>query len=81
MGEPSPAVAKVGGVDSNGSSSPLIIEPYCIFTKAKVYTILFIISISGMMSPLSANIYFPALNNIQKVNLQPKRGKKNQRRS
>lgn len=74
MGEPSSTVAKVGGVESDGSSSPPVIEPYCIFTKTKVFTILFIISISGMMSPLSANIYFPALNNIQKVNLQPKRG-------
>lgn len=42
--------------------------PYCVFSHKKLITVLIITSLSGMLSPLTANIYFPAILNIQQVN-------------
>ena len=36
--------------------------PYSVFTKPEKRWIIFIISMAGFFSPLSANIYFPAVN-------------------
>jgi hypothetical protein len=45
-------------------------EPYTVFTKGALLRILVITSLTGMLSPLTANIYLPALNQIQDVKLK-----------
>ncbi|KAH8424922.1 MFS transporter [Aspergillus melleus] len=40
------------------------LEPYTVFTKYQVYYIVFTASWAGLFSPISANIYFPALNTL-----------------
>lgn len=42
-------------------------EPYSIFSKSKKTLILLIIASTGILSTLSANIYFPALDAIKDV--------------
>lgn len=42
-------------------------EPYCIFSKNKKLLTIVICCLTGIISPLSANAYFPALNAIQEV--------------
>lgn len=42
-------------------------EPYCIFSKNKKLLTIIICCLTGIISPLSANAYFPALNAIQEV--------------
>lgn len=42
-------------------------EPYSVFTKSKKLTIVAISSTAGILSTISANIYFPALTIIEKV--------------
>jgi hypothetical protein len=41
--------------------------PYHIFTLAKKKQMVYIVSLAGLFSPLSSNIYFPALGQISKV--------------
>ena len=41
-------------------------ELYTIFSKPTKRWIVFIVSLAGFFSPLSANIYYPALNDIAK---------------
>lgn len=53
--------------DAEEESNEKANEPYCILTRKKLIILLIITASSGMLSPLSANIYFPALNNIQQV--------------
>lgn len=45
-------------------SQPVSQEPYSIFTKAQKRLIILAAAIASTFSPLSANIYFPALNSI-----------------
>ncbi|GAA5814050.1 hypothetical protein MFLAVUS_007540 [Mucor flavus] len=40
-------------------------EPYTIFTKPQIFRILTIASLTSMISPLTASIYLPALNQIE----------------
>ncbi|KAI9018103.1 major facilitator superfamily domain-containing protein [Phycomyces nitens] len=40
-------------------------KPYSVFSSGRILLIVVISSSAGMISPLSANIYFPALNAIQ----------------
>ncbi|KAL1634122.1 hypothetical protein SLS56_002425 [Neofusicoccum ribis] len=40
--------------------------PYHVFTKHQKMVMLFIVSLGGFFSPLSSNIYFPALGDISK---------------
>ncbi|KAI8877166.1 MFS general substrate transporter [Backusella circina FSU 941] len=40
-------------------------EPFTVFSKGALLRILVITSLTGMLSPLTANIYLPALNQIQ----------------
>ncbi|KAL9113816.1 MAG: hypothetical protein Q9187_007560 [Circinaria calcarea] len=40
--------------------------PYSVFSKGKKHYIVFIVAWAGLFSPLSANIYFPALNTLTK---------------
>lgn len=42
-------------------------EPYSVFHRNKKLLIVAICCLTGIVSPLSANIYFPALDVIQKV--------------
>lgn len=42
-------------------------EPYSVFPRNKKLLIVTICCLTGIVSPLSANIYFPALDAIQKV--------------
>lgn len=44
-------------------------EPYSIFSRNKKLLIVTICCLTGIVSPLSANIYFPALDAIQKVRM------------
>jgi hypothetical protein len=45
-------------------------EPYSVFSKHKKLVIVIICCLTGIVSPLSANIYLPALNAIQQVKQQ-----------
>ncbi|GAN08549.1 conserved hypothetical protein [Mucor ambiguus] len=45
---------------------PSVLEPYSIFTKRKKAVIVGIASCSALFSPLSSNIYYPAIEVIQK---------------
>ena len=40
--------------------------PYHIFNKKRKWLLVYIVSIAGMFSPLSSNIYFPAINAISR---------------
>lgn len=41
--------------------------PYHVFTLAKKKQLVYIVSLAGLFSPLSSNIYFPALGQIATV--------------
>lgn len=41
--------------------------PYHVFTLAKKKQMVYIVSLAGLFSPLSSNIYFPALGQISRV--------------
>jgi hypothetical protein len=43
--------------------------PYNVFTLAKKKQLVYIVSLAGLFSPLSSNIYFPALGQIATVRL------------
>jgi hypothetical protein len=43
--------------------------PYHVFTLAKKKQLVYIVSLAGLFSPLSSNIYFPALGQIATVRL------------
>jgi len=43
--------------------------PYHVFTLAKKKQLVYIVSLAGLFSPLSSNIYFPALGQISTVRL------------
>jgi len=41
--------------------------PHHVFNRAQKKQLVYLVSIAAMFSPLSSNIYFPALDNISKV--------------
>lgn len=47
-------------------------EPYSVFSKWQKIVIVGIASVAGLLSPLSANTYFPALPAIEKVSKKKK---------
>lgn len=47
-------------------------EPYSIFSGKQKWLIVMICCVTGLVSPLSANIYFPALDTIKNVNFKTK---------
>jgi len=47
----------------------LLEPPYHIFTLSKKKQMVYIVSLAGLFSPLSSNIYFPALGQISRVQL------------
>jgi hypothetical protein len=42
-------------------------EPYTVFSKSRLIHFLIILSLTGMLSPLTGNIYLPSLNQIEAV--------------
>lgn len=45
----------------------VIPEPYTIFSKSQIIQYLTIASLTSMISPLTASIYLPAINQIESV--------------
>ena len=41
--------------------------PYHVFSRAQKKRMVYIVSLAGLFSPLSSNIYFPALGAVAKV--------------
>lgn len=52
-----------------GSSDTLVDEPYHIFSRGKKLRLICLVSFAALFSPLSSNIYFPALGAISRVGL------------
>jgi hypothetical protein len=50
---------------------PLPEPPYHVFTLAKKKQVVYIVSAAAIFSPLSSNIYFPALGQISVVRWWP----------
>lgn len=44
-------------------------EPYTVFSKNTLIRLLAITSFTGMISPLTGSIYFPAVNKIEAVSM------------
>jgi len=57
-------------LDSLGKKLPE--PPYHVFSLAKKRQLVYIVSLAGLFSPLSSNIYFPALGQISKVSIELK---------
>ncbi|KAM5438312.1 hypothetical protein MferCBS31731_005173 [Microsporum ferrugineum] len=51
-------------VSRNNSNKTLIEPPYHIFSHRQKWQLVLIVSIAGAFSPLSSNIYFPAIDTI-----------------
>lgn len=49
------------------SEKPLTEPPYHVFTRKEKWALVYIVSLAGLFSPLSSNIYFPALGAIADV--------------
>lgn len=49
------------------SEKPLSDPPYHVFTRREKWALVYIVSLAGLFSPLSSNIYFPALEAIAEV--------------
>jgi len=45
--------------------------PYHVFSQKRKKQLVYIVSLAGLFSPLSSNIYFPALGQIADVSLHP----------
>lgn len=46
------------------SSHEKEVEPYHIYTKKQKWLLVYVVSLAAMFSPLSSNIYFPAIDSI-----------------
>lgn len=44
-------------------------DPYCIFSKRKKWAIVIMAAVATFISPLTANIFLPAMNSMQEVGL------------
>jgi hypothetical protein len=51
----------------NGSGTEYFDPPHHVFSKKKKKQLVYLVSLAAMFSPLSSNIYFPALDTIAKV--------------
>jgi hypothetical protein len=60
--------------DSIASEKTLPDLPYHVFGKSKKRIIVYFVSFLAMLSPLSSNIYFPALDAIASVSLNSPSG-------
>lgn len=61
--ESSPAPSESKDVESQAPPPP----PYHIFSRARKRQMVYIVSVAALFSPLSSNIYFPALGRISRV--------------
>ena len=66
------ALSSSNSIKSSGSSTYSLDKnlpepPYHVFTLAKKKQLVYIVSLAGLFSPLSSNIYFPALGQISTV--------------
>lgn len=59
------SASSVYGVEKN-----LPEPPYHVFSRSKKKQLVYIVSLAGLFSPLSSNIYFPALGQISRVCLR-----------
>ncbi|KAI0034181.1 MFS general substrate transporter [Vararia minispora EC-137] len=61
----SPTDKRAGVSQAHGSGGPnsafVNVKPYSVFTSTEKWVIVVIVSCAGMFSPLTANIYFPAI--------------------
>ncbi|EGZ77051.1 MFS general substrate transporter [Neurospora tetrasperma FGSC 2509] len=57
------SVTQIEGINYSGLPEP----PYHVFTKKEKWLVTGIIAVAGLFSPLSSNIYFPALGAIANV--------------
>lgn len=55
--------AELSDVESQATESP----PYHVFTRSRKLWIVIIVSFAAIFSPLSSNIYFPALTDVSNV--------------
>ncbi|KAF1915759.1 major facilitator superfamily domain-containing protein, partial [Ampelomyces quisqualis] len=53
---------------TRGRASIVSEQPYHIFTQRQRWSVVVMISVAGLFSGLSSNIYFPAVDNIAKAN-------------
>lgn len=67
-------VFQVAAVDASGSDSfddqTDTESPYLVFTISKKWQLVLIVSLAGLFSSLSSNVYFPAIPDIAKVTLK-----------
>jgi len=65
---PPPSTASISSASSACSLKKNISEPpYHVFSRSKKKQLVYIVSLAGLFSPLSSNIYFPALGQISRV--------------
>ncbi len=65
-----PRIDEKGRPESNYSLEKNLPQPpYHIFTPSKKKQMVYTVSLAGLFSPLSSNIYFPALGQISRVQL------------
>lgn len=50
-----------------GPDSPAESPPYHVFSRSRKKQLVYIISLAALFSPLSSNIYFPALGDVSRV--------------
>jgi hypothetical protein len=50
-----------------GPAPPVESPPYHVFTRSRKKELVYIVSLAALFSPLSSNIYFPALTEVSKV--------------
>ena len=62
-----PDYARSSASSSYSLDKALPEPPYHVFTLAKKKQLVYIVSLAGLFSPLSSNIYFPALGQIATV--------------
>lgn len=55
--------------EEDNSQSASTETPYHVFALGKKKRLVYIVSLAGLFSPLSSNIYFPALNTIANVSV------------
>jgi hypothetical protein len=70
-----PPLCQIEYIDSSSSSilsakKKLPEPPYHVLTRTKKKKLVYIVSLAGLFSPLSSNIYFPALGQVATVRLE-----------
>jgi hypothetical protein len=72
---PDSSIGKDDDLEREASSPPAATEPpYHVFSRSRKKQMVYIVSLAGLFSPLSSNIYFPALGDVSKVSWKMVRG-------